>query len=529
MTRQEFFEKFELFVDAPDAVKKVRELVLRLAFSGGLSRTNSGRETGTTWSHETIGSIASFLTPGFACSRSHQDPNGHVHLRTHNVSTLGTLNFDLLVHIHPKMVDPQKSSLRAGDILFNNTNSEDLVGKTSLVDRDYDYAFSNHLTRLRLKREADPSFVTFYLTLLRNSGYFAAICTRWINQAAVNTEALKRVPIELPPLEEQKRIVAKVDELMALCDRLEAQQRERETRHAALARASLARFADAPTPGNIEFLFHKSYGIAPAGLRRSVVSLAFQGKLIPQDPNDEPAGQILKRLAEATERAIKEDSTKVPMPSEPIEDREKPFQIPVSWEWVRLGELASIKHGFAFSSQSFTTEPTEFVLTTPGHFHEKGGFRDQGSRTKYYRGPVNSEFIFRPGDLIIPMTEQAAGLLGSPAFIPDDGKTYVHNQRLGKLSFYSESVAPEFAFWFFNCAFFRNELARTCTGMKVRHTSPRKILRVLFPICALSEQRRIVAKVNQLMALVNQLETQLAAARAASAKLLDAIVGELTA
>ena len=97
----------------------------------------------------------------------------------------------------------------------------------------------------------------------------------------------------LPPLAEQKRIVAKVDELMALCDRLEAQQQERETRHAALARASLARFADAPTPANLNFLFHKSYAIPPADLRKSILTLAVQGKLVPQDPNDEPMRETL--------------------------------------------------------------------------------------------------------------------------------------------------------------------------------------------------------------------------------------------
>src|SRR6185369_12833653 len=90
----------------------------------------------------------------------------------------------------------------------------------------------------------------------------------------VSGRIVRQVLVPLPPLAEQKRIVEKVDELMALCDRLEAQEQERETRHAALARASLARFADAPTPANLQFLFHKSYDIAPADLRKSIFTLA---------------------------------------------------------------------------------------------------------------------------------------------------------------------------------------------------------------------------------------------------------------
>ncbi len=195
---------------------------------------------------------------------------------------------------------------------------------------------------------------------------------------------------------------------------------------------------------------------------------------------------------------------------------------------MRLGNIASIKHGYAFSSESFTSEPTPYVLTTPGNFYETGGFRDRGANTRYFNGEVPPDFVFKAGDLMIPMTEQAAGLLGSPAFIPDDGRTYLHNQRLGKLAFYTDEIAPEFVACFFNSEFFRGELARTCTGMKVRHTSPKRILKVPIPLPPLAEQRRIVAKVDQLMALVDELETQLAASRSTAAKLLDALVAELT-
>ena len=121
----------------------------------------------------------------------------------------------------------------------------------------------------------------------------AEVRRRWIRH-----QEYLRSEIPLPPLAEQKRIVAKVDELMALCDRLEAQQQERETQQAALARAAVARFADAPTPANLELLFHKSYSVSPADLRKTILTLAVQGKLVPQDPNDEPASNFLSQIAE---------------------------------------------------------------------------------------------------------------------------------------------------------------------------------------------------------------------------------------
>ncbi len=141
-------------------------------------------------------------------------------------------------------------------------------------------------------------------------------------------------------------------------------------------------------------------------------------------------------------------------PPEAVDEAELPWSLPSCWQWVRLGTIANIKHGYAFSSESFTSEPTPYVLTTPGSFYESGGFRDRGANTKYFKGEVPLAFVLKARDLIIPMTEQAAGLLGSPAFIPDDGKTYLHNQRLGKLEFYSDEVSPEFVSCFFNSEFF---------------------------------------------------------------------------
>ncbi len=132
---------------------------------------------------------------------------------------------------------------------------------------------------------------------------------------------LRDLLVVVPPIAEQKRIVAKVGELMALCDRLDAQQQERETRHTALARASLGRFADAPTPANLQFLFHSSYTITPADLRKFILTLAVQGKLTQRIESEGIGSDILKKAGVSEERT---DS----LP-----------ELPAHWVWARLGSL----------------------------------------------------------------------------------------------------------------------------------------------------------------------------------------------
>ena len=157
----------------------MRELALGLAFTGGLSGVRTGDDgVPIGWEQKTVDELCDSVEPGFACSKSHQVANGHVHLRTHNISTLDVLNFDLVIRIDPQKIDSSKASIRKGDILFNNTNSQELVGRTALVDRDYGYGFSSHITRLRVNASSWPPFVVYYLAYLRNSGHFARLCTR---------------------------------------------------------------------------------------------------------------------------------------------------------------------------------------------------------------------------------------------------------------------------------------------------------------------------------------------------------------
>jgi type I restriction enzyme, S subunit len=168
--------------------------------------------------------------------------------------------------------------------------------------------------------------------------------------------------------------------------------------------------------------------------------------------------------------------------------------------WVEkpLSELCDIKHGFAFKSEFFS-DGGDYVLLTPGNFYESGGYRDRGEKQKYYSGEIPREYVLSEGDLLVAMTEQAAGLLGSPILVPESDK-FLHNQRLGLIT--KKPGVPwtnEFFFHVFNTQAVRKEIHDSASGVKVRHTSPTKIGEVVvsFP-SSLSEQSAIVSTLKEL-------------------------------
>ncbi|HAY22871.1 MAG TPA: restriction endonuclease subunit S, partial [Desulfobacterales bacterium] len=144
---------------------------------------------------------------------------------------------------------------------------------------------------------------------------------------------------------------------------------------------------------------------------------------------------------------------------------------------MELGDALHIKHGYAFKGQFFTDTGTHIVLT-PGNFNEEGGFRLRPGKDRFYSGDIPENFILSAGDLIVAMTEQGPGLLGSSAIIPEDGK-YLHNQRLGLITQLDESLLEKrFLYFLFNTKAVRGQISASASGTKVRHTAPERIYRV---------------------------------------------------
>jgi type I restriction enzyme S subunit len=177
------------------------------------------------------------------------------------------------------------------------------------------------------------------------------------------------------------------------------------------------------------------------------------------------------------------------------------------WVEKTLSDLCEIKHGFAFKSEFFTNDG-DYVMLTPGNFFESGGYRDRGEKQKYYCGEIPRGFVLEKGDMLVAMTEQAAGLLGSPIIVPDSNR-FLHNQRLG-LVINKPGVAwtNEFFFHVFNTKAVRSAIHDRAVGVKVRHTSPTKIGEVVvsFPT-SIAEQRAIVSQLNDLDEDIQLLES----------------------
>ncbi len=186
-----------------------------------------GRAEEEGWQRKRLGDLIEDFLTGFACSKKNASGEGIVHLRTNNIGINGELDLSAKVYLPPEIVDTEKYNLRSGDILFNNTNSVELVGKTALVRQDLNYAFSNHITRIRGRSSVIASkWLHFCLRMLWCNGVFAKGCRRWIGQAGYNPTMLLELEIFLPPLEEQHRIVAYLESLQAKVEQLRRLQQE---------------------------------------------------------------------------------------------------------------------------------------------------------------------------------------------------------------------------------------------------------------------------------------------------------------
>lgn len=161
------------------------------------------------------------------------------------------------------------------------------------------------------------------------------------------------------------------------------------------------------------------------------------------------------------------------------------------WEEKQLGELIRIKHGFAFSGDYIIDSDNGVVLVTPGNFKIGGGFKQSGK--KFYSGEFPKEYVLKKKSLIVTMTDLSknADTLGYAAYVPDDEKIYLHNQRIGLVSIISDEIIEKFLYWLLRTPWYQRRIANTSSGTNVKHTSPDRIYKYKFMLPEKGQQERI--------------------------------------
>ncbi|MCA1703409.1 MAG: restriction endonuclease subunit S [Actinobacteria bacterium] len=170
------------------------------------------------------------------------------------------------------------------------------------------------------------------------------------------------------------------------------------------------------------------------------------------------------------------------------------------WPIMELGAGLSVKHGFAFMGEFFR-DSGDLIVLTPGNFLEGGGFKLK-SKEKFYDGPIPDGYLLRRGDVVVAMTEQSKGLLGSTATVPADA-TFLHNQRLGLLQVTDPGVLSlRYCYHLLNSPDARNQIQATATGSKVRHTAPERIESIRVALPDLAYQRKVASALDSVEVLI---------------------------
>ena len=259
------------------------------------------------------------------------------------------------------------------------------------------------------------------------------------------------------------------------------------------------------------------YGVKK--LRELILELAVRGKLVPQDPNDEPASELLKRIQAEKAKLIAEGKVKKEKPLAPIGEEEKPFELPNGWEFVRLESISDINGGFAFKSTSYTVDGVRVIRISD--FDEKGFKDDKIVRYKY--SAELEQYRLAPKNILMAMT---GGTVGKCYLVKELVEDMVVNQRVATIKLMS-LVLPEYISNVLQTSSVQSVIqeAKNSTNDNI---SMLDIKEFFIPIPSLAEQKRIVAKVDELMALCDQLEQQHSNAQEAHETLVSQLLDTLT-
>jgi type I restriction enzyme S subunit len=394
--------------------------------------------------------------------------------------------------------------------------------------------FHYHIWKLPLVSEADLSKRYLFLFLQQKTREIKE-AGHGISMVHMTKEKMEKLIVPLPPLAEQRRIVAKVDELMALCDRLEAARAGREAVRDRLTAATLARLT-APETDAETFPTYARFALQTLStlttrpdqiktLRQAILNLAVRGKLVAQDPTDEPATELLKRIAKERTALV---AAGIAKKEKLVEAEAAPFTLPDSWSWCGLGQLCQlITKGSSpkWQGVSYVTGDNGLMFITSenvGNFtlrklddlkYVEGRFRD-----------VEPRSMLKKGDILINLVGAS---IGRTAIFNLDAEANI-NQAVALVRLVDPALGPsiDYLLMYLNS----DTAVDQMLGSRVVTAQPNISLADVngfpIPLPPLAEQHRIVAKVDALMAICDRLEASLTTATTTRSRLLEALLHE---
>lgn len=413
-----------------------------------------------------------------------------------------------------KAIELSNYRLAVGDIVMARRGE---VGRTAVVtEREKGWLCGTGSFVIHLDEETSRSFIVMLFRSASVRRYLGdeAVGTTMVN---LNHGILKNMPVALPPVAEQHRIVAKVDELMALCDRLEEEQTDAEVAHAKLVDALLGTLTQSTDTADLasnwqSLLEHFDTLFATErslnALKQTILQLAVMGKLVAQDPNDEPARELLKRIEHERTRLEAEGMCKPSKPIPPVEEDERPFEVPKGWEWERIGNYV-FQTDYGLSEKTFELNDGIPVLKM-GDI--QGGDVILGGQKTVPLTTEGLPYLFlEPDDLLYNRTNSAE-LVGKTGIFRGQPQRFSFASYLIRIRCAKEMVSPAFMNLAMNAPMFREteivpHLKQQCGQANVNGTILRNMR---IPIPPAAEQHRIVAKVEELMALCDRLKVDLA-------------------
>lgn len=367
--------------------------------------------------------------------------------------------------------DIEKCTVNKGDLLVCEGGD---FGRAAIWPYDEPIRIQNHIHRLRAYHEVDIDYYYYVFYLYKNAGWISG---KGIGIQGLSSKALHVLRVPLPPLAEQKRIVAKIEELLPYIDRYEK---------------AWSRLED----------FNKRF---PTDMQKSILQLAIQGKLVPQRPEEGTGEALYQQIQAEKQSLIRSGKLKKEKPLPEITPDEIPFEIPESWMWVRFGNLGSYKKG------PFGSALTKSMFVPKGNgaikvYEQKNAIQKDATigsyyiTKEYYEDKMRS-FEVHPGDVIV----SCAGTIGETYVLPDNIEKGIINQALMRMQLFKPMHIPYFLV-FFDVVLKQNARSGS-KGSAIKNIPPFEVLKnYLVPLPPLAEQKRIVAKLEELLPLCERLK-----------------------